>query len=197
MVTDVENKTHGVRLSQREKLLMYLSGTFVFGTLTGTLTVKVLPPAYLGELSQLVMKRISEQDFVYALTNLFSADLIWLFLMFVCGFCVLGRPLAAIALFFRGVAYGALSSVYYAVSSTFSVMPFSLDVMLNAGLLIVACSESFIFSEEIFAPYESGSASKTAKTKALAYYVKYIMFTVISLIISALSAFFSCVMMKA
>ncbi len=185
----------GIRkLSGRRRLWYFLAALFVCGIFCGVFTLKILPGAFLGELSALAEKQRGGTNFSGAFIDAFVSSLVCLVIMFFSGFSAIGQPVAMGALFCRGVAYGALSGVVYARYGMGGALPYALvagaEATMAACALIPACRESVIFSREMFVSGFSSSADNNAPQKAKHYCVKYIIFTVIGAAFAALSAVF-------
>ena len=145
------------KYTQKNYALIILGSLFLSGVLTGTIIINSAGEQtadFLVDIVKTFVKAKESQSFSELFVSAAVSPLVFVLLLFVCGFCGVFQPIEAVLVFLRGVGFGAMASVLYSVYGTNAaayIFVYILPGMLVSTLAILfCCREALRFSGKVF-----------------------------------------------
>lgn len=150
--------------------LLMLGMLFVFGVLLGTLLVRTADSETMDMLLRIIngfMDSRREQTLLQNFISGSSSSLIFLAILFVCGFCAISHPIIILIPLFRGLGFGFSIASLYATQGTQAVGYVALlmlpGTILSTLAIVVCCRESLRLAGSFLAGVGGGSGEKGRK----------------------------------
>lgn len=143
--------------------LLALGTLFVAGVLLGTLLLRTATGDTLNLLLQVVgnfVEKRREQSLLQNFISGMSSSLVFIAILFVCGFCAISQPVVVALPLFRGLGVGFSAASLYAAHGT-QAMGFVGLLMLPGTLIttlaiLICCRESLRLSSSFLATIGAG-----------------------------------------
>lgn len=149
--------------TKRNYLLLVLGGLFITGVMLGTLMLRAAG----AETTDLLLRMVNgfvesrrEQSLLENFTSGLLSSMIFLGVLFVCGFCAISQPVVVALPLFRGLGVGFSVATLYATYGSQAIGFVSLlmlpGTVITTLAILVCCRESLRLSGSFFGSIGSG-----------------------------------------
>ncbi len=172
---------------------LILSGiVLVAGNIVGITVLKTLPQSIAKNLSLFISQ--ASQTFFGDFLNCFCMPFITLLFVFLAGFSAVGKFTVFFTVFINGILFGFQNGINYMFLGTnyiFTAIISYFTATVYFGFLIIIMAESSIFSSKHLIELLKNETSEKLHYNAKNQTIKFITFTAVFAIFSAISAYFT------
>jgi len=190
-----KNNLKNALISSKDKIVLaFCCLLLIIGIFLGTIAAINISGNYLKYITIIIDNYFSQQiaqNFLLNFLSGFFSNFIYIFLLFLCGFCAISQPLIILLALFRGLSIGiTISSIYIIYGKSAITFVFVLvipSIIINSMLFIYCCIQSIKLSSYF---YVSAVKNNVTKKQYLIkeFCLKYIAYTILVCLFSAINS---------
>lgn len=175
--------------------LLFLGGLFLGGAYCGRAMYRTIGEDTASALMLLLSGSAGESGpflFFPSWAAVFATNLLFMAVLFLCGFCAVGQPLILLAPFFKGLGFGlvaACNAAQFSPYSAFFWLNFMPGAFLATALLLLCAKQSLLMSVAVFRAVFYPD-SRQWHGIAPPYFMKYLLFAALCGLFSLMDTVF-------
>ncbi|MEG1043591.1 MAG: hypothetical protein RSD67_04640 [Oscillospiraceae bacterium] len=184
-----ENKNWGK--FKKDYLIYFLAIVFIAGVIIGSNLTYTLNDESYNNFCNVLMYSLSPQSalgFSEIFSNTLTPVIIYIVLLFFCGFCAISQPIIILISFISGVGFGLKSVARFSLSLSrldmFYIVIISIIELFIIIIILFSCKQSYQISKkmQVKSLTSKSEENKSNRIDVKAYITKFIAYIIFSII---------------